>query len=149
MSSNPEAKANRKFRSATSGLWYENPQAAGSIDAVGMYGEKLFREQDEESMPWIRRVATWAEGLHKRHAVAQFGGVPYKAEEVLKISEEARAPLVRMLDAAAMETTRLLRHIDRLEQLVKGVHYIDGVHLEPIDGREWFAVAEEVLKGKR
>lgn len=64
MSDTPQ-KPNRKFRSAISGLWYENPKAAGSIDAVEMYGEKLFREQDEESMPWIRRVAAWASEIHR------------------------------------------------------------------------------------
>jgi len=54
----------RRFRSAASGLWYENPRAAGSINAVELDGQILERKDGEQTMPWIRSVAEWASAIH-------------------------------------------------------------------------------------
>lgn len=54
----------RRFRSAASGLWYENPHAAGTINAVELDGQILERQEGEQTMPWIRRAAEWAEAIH-------------------------------------------------------------------------------------
>lgn len=41
-------------------------------------------------------------------------------------------------DQLAEENANLHARVDRLERLVDGVHYIDGVHLEELDGLSWF-----------
>ena len=41
-------------------------------------------------------------------------------------------------DPQATKIRELQDRIKRLERLVDGVHYIDGVHLEDIDGLNWF-----------
>ena len=41
-------------------------------------------------------------------------------------------------DQLAEENANLRARIKRLERLVDGVHYIDGVHLEELDGLSWF-----------
>lgn len=59
----------RRFRSAASGLWYENPQAAGTINAVELDGQILERKDGEQTMPWIRRAAEWASAIHSANSV--------------------------------------------------------------------------------
>lgn len=54
----------RRFRSAVSGLWYERASAAGTVDAVELFGERLYREPGEHALPFIRRVAAWSSNLH-------------------------------------------------------------------------------------
>ena len=58
----------RRFRSATSGLWYENPHAAGTINAVELDGQILERKDGEQTLPWIRRAAEWASAIHSANA---------------------------------------------------------------------------------
>ena len=56
-----------KFRSSEDGLWYDNPMGIAMfapIDAVELYGKRLFREENEQSLPWVHRVAEWASALH-------------------------------------------------------------------------------------
>lgn len=55
----------RRFRSSCSGLWYENPYAAGDINAVELNGQFLYRTEDESSLNWIKRVSAWASEIHK------------------------------------------------------------------------------------
>lgn len=75
LASLPPAAGSRRFRSACSGLWYEDPNAAGSIDAVELYGQRIFRTQHEGTMYWVRRVARWADRLHSANTiVSQPGG---------------------------------------------------------------------------
>lgn len=54
----------RRFRSAMSGLWYENAASTGSVDAVELFGERLYREPGEGVLPFIQRVAAWSSKLH-------------------------------------------------------------------------------------
>jgi hypothetical protein len=54
----------RKFRSAVSGLWYENAHAAGDIDAVEINGQRLEKRIGEATMSWIRRLGEWAEQVY-------------------------------------------------------------------------------------
>lgn len=54
----------RRFRSAVSGLWYERASAAGTVDAVELFGERLYRQPNESGLLFIRRVAAWASNLH-------------------------------------------------------------------------------------
>ena len=51
------------YRSAVSGLWYEDARAAGTINAVELGGWVLYREEDEDATPWVRRVHRWVEGV--------------------------------------------------------------------------------------
>ena len=64
----PPMAGSRMFRSACSGLWYQNPRAAGDIDAVELYGQRLIRHEDETSLAWIHRVAEWSSKLHSENA---------------------------------------------------------------------------------
>ena len=59
-----ESPGSRLFRSACSGLWYRNPAAAGEIDGVELYGKRIFRNDDEETLEWVHRVADWASEIH-------------------------------------------------------------------------------------
>jgi len=52
-------------------MWYENPHAAGSINAVKLGGQILERNEGEETMPFIRRVAEWASAIHSANVKAQ------------------------------------------------------------------------------
>ena len=38
--------------------------------------------------------------------------------------------------------------IKRLEELVDGVHYVDGVHLEEVDGLNWFDARTKAKEAK-
>lgn len=53
----------RLFRSACSGLWYRNPMAAGSIDAVEMNNQRIYKEDGESTLQFIHRTAEWPEGI--------------------------------------------------------------------------------------
>jgi hypothetical protein len=68
----------RLFRSAVSGLWYTNPNAAGDIDAVELFGERIFREENETSLGWIHRTAEWAAEIREKNIVGPTGqeGLP-------------------------------------------------------------------------
>lgn len=63
----PPVAGSRMFRSACSGLWYQIPKAAGDIDAVELYGQRLIRHEDETSLAWIHRVAEWSAKLHSEN----------------------------------------------------------------------------------
>lgn len=63
----PPMHGSRLFRSACSGLWYLNPKAAGSIDAVEIKGRRIFRNEDEPSLEWIDRVTNWAAKIHSEN----------------------------------------------------------------------------------
>jgi len=54
----------RRFRASTSGLWFEKPEAAGSINAVELDGKILERDENEHTLAWIRRVEAWAHKIH-------------------------------------------------------------------------------------
>jgi len=56
----------RRFRSSVSGLWYDNPAAAGSIDAVELDGRILERQHGEPTLEWIRRASEWASAIHAK-----------------------------------------------------------------------------------
>jgi len=55
----------RRFRSKVSGMWYENPHAAGAIDAVEINGHILIRNPNEGTWNWIKRASEWAKTIHK------------------------------------------------------------------------------------
>lgn len=55
------------FRSAASGMWYENARAAGTIDAVKLHGHILERDPGESSLSWIKRVAEWAAPINEQY----------------------------------------------------------------------------------
>lgn len=50
-------------------MWYENPHAAGSIDAVELDGEILCRRGEEDGLAWIKRAGVWAAEIHAKHAM--------------------------------------------------------------------------------
>ena len=57
-------------RSTKTGLWYHNPFGIAfspHIDAVELYGERLFREENEQNLPWVCRVSEWASALHSEN----------------------------------------------------------------------------------
>lgn len=53
-------RENRLFSSAVSGLWYRNPHAAGSINAIKIAGRLLYRDEGELMLAWIRRCSEFA-----------------------------------------------------------------------------------------
>ena len=67
----PLSRLVRRFRSGASGLWYENPHAAGTINAVELDGQILERNEGEQTMPWIRRVGEWASAIHSANAQSE------------------------------------------------------------------------------
>jgi len=48
-----------RFRSSASGLWYENPNAAGDIDAVNDNGAIIVRNEEDTNLQWMIRVTEW------------------------------------------------------------------------------------------
>lgn len=60
----PLSQLVRRFRSSVSGLWYDSPYAAGSINAVELDGQILERGDGEPTLQWIRRAAEWASAIH-------------------------------------------------------------------------------------
>ena len=63
----PLSQLVRRFRSAASGLWYKNPHAAGTINAVELGGQILERKDNEPTLAWIKRAGEWASEIHKRN----------------------------------------------------------------------------------
>lgn len=59
------------------------------------------------------------------------------AGEMKKLERELTAAQAEALKLQE-ENAKLQERVNLLERLVDGVHYIDGVHLEEIDGLNWF-----------
>ena len=51
------------YRSAISGMWYENLKAAGDIDAVELRSQRLVRHADEKLFSWVHRLVDWLETM--------------------------------------------------------------------------------------
>ena len=47
-----------------------------------------------------------------------------------------------------LELNAAHERIKRLERLVDGVHYVDGVHLEEVDGLNWFDARSKAKEAK-
>lgn len=55
----PRACSRILFRSAVSGLWYQNRGAAGDIDAVEVDGARIFQGYSEPNTVWEMRSSRW------------------------------------------------------------------------------------------
>lgn len=74
---------------------------------------------------------------------------PTKLPKFVQVETITRADGTTVDAIRDLETvSNLLARVKRLERLVDGVHYVDGVHLEEIDGLNWFDARTKAKEAK-